>query len=331
MMNVTDKRQLKMEKGFTLLEIMISMSVGLVLFAGVISIFIGMRTTTSETSNYGELQENGRFAISVLTDDLSRQDFWGDYSGFLSSNNLISVPDQPNDDCVGDGLNNATFPEGVGQFRTIWGDTITAASLDPMGCFTTTTSKKAVVNSDVLQLKRVVASPGAVISAGNYYLRSSSSDAAIFTAGDADPIIANSQLWQYQHHVYYIRQTKVGDEFIPVLMQGRLSNLNMDFSPIVDGIEIIRFMYGVDTDSDGIVNAYISANNMTRALWDSSNDTKILAVKIFVLARGNVPDRNYDNTSTYSLGDFDYTVSDNYRRLLFSTTVTLFNNTIESW
>jgi type IV pilus assembly protein PilW len=51
-------------KGFALVELIIALSVGLVLFAGVLSIFVGMRTTTAETSSYGELQENGRFAIS---------------------------------------------------------------------------------------------------------------------------------------------------------------------------------------------------------------------------------------------------------------------------
>ncbi len=60
---------------------MISLAVGLVLFAGVMSIFVGMRTTTAETTGYGELQENGRFAISVLSDDLLRQNFWGSYVG----------------------------------------------------------------------------------------------------------------------------------------------------------------------------------------------------------------------------------------------------------
>lgn len=329
MINRNIKHSITMQKGFTLVELILSMSVGVVLFSGIISIFIGMRTTTAETSNYGELQENGRFAISILTDDLTRQDFWGDYAGYLDSSTLISVPDQPDSDCVGDGINNETFPEGIGQFRTLWGETIVAGDLDPLSCFSSSSSQRTMVGSDVLQLKRVLSTPLVAVSAGNYYLRSSLSTAGIFSADGVDPDVSDSQLWQYQHHVYYVRETKVGDEYVPVLMQGRLSNYDMSFSPIVDGIEMIRFMYGVDTDDDGIVNAYLSADNMTTKLWDNAGS--ILAVKIYVLARGSVEDNKYDNTSTYQLGDLSYPVDDNYRRLLFSTTVSLYNNSIESW
>jgi len=67
------------QHGFTLVEIFISLAVGLALFAGVISVFVGMKTTSQETTTYGELQENGRFALSVLSDDLLKQNFWGDF------------------------------------------------------------------------------------------------------------------------------------------------------------------------------------------------------------------------------------------------------------
>lgn len=327
-------------RGFTLVELMISLSIGLVLFAGVMSIFVGMRTTTAETSSYGELQENGRFAVSVLTDDLLKQNFWGDLSGTISQNSLIATPAQPVKDCVGEGVNNATFPDATGPFRTLWGQTIVAGALDPLSCFTMPTNTSTVVGSDVIQLKRAVANPISLANPaipGNYYLTSNLASSGIFAFGGVVPAIDNSRLWEYQHHVYYVRAEAVGNEFIPVLMQGRLTNFNMTFSPVIDGIEMIRFMYGVDTDTDptsagyGIVNAYISANSMTADFWDNAGGIRILAVKIFVLARGAVPDFKYDNTNTYQLGDFSYTVNDNYRRLLFSSTVTLFNNSVEAW
>ena len=51
--------------GFSLLELFIALAIGLALLLGVLSVFVGMRTTTAETSSYGEMQENGRFAISI--------------------------------------------------------------------------------------------------------------------------------------------------------------------------------------------------------------------------------------------------------------------------
>ncbi len=336
---ITSKVHPKIQ-GFTLVELMISLSVGLVLFAGVMSIFVGMRTTTAETSSYGELQENGRFAISVLTDDLLRQNFWGDLSGTFSQTSLIAIPGAPGTDCVGAGVNNGTFPQNIGPFRTLWGQTHTGIADNPLSCFSMPEGTRTMTGSDVIQLKRVIANPivaPAVTIAGNYYLSSNLTTGAVFAHGSPVPSVDNSRLWQYQHHVYYVREEPVGDNFVPVLMQGRLANFNMSFSPVIDGIEKIRFMYGVDTTTDpslpgyGVVDAFISANNMTQAFWDNAGGSRILAVKIFVLARGIRQDNKYTNTNTYQLGDLPFAVNDNYRRLLFSSTVTLYNSSVDAW
>jgi type IV pilus assembly protein PilW len=155
------------------------------------------------------------------------------------------------------------------------------------------------------------------------------------TAGvAATPVIDNSRIWQYQHHVYYVREEEVGGTLVPVLMQGRLANLSMNFTPIIDGVEVIRFMYGVGPEATGVVDRFVSADTMTDALWDNAAGTRILAVKIFVLARSILPDSKYQNTNTYQLGsgeDGKFEVNDNYRRLLFSSTVTLYNGRVDSW
>jgi type IV pilus assembly protein PilW len=114
-------------------------------------------------------------------------------------------------------------------------------------------------------------------------------------------------------------------------MQGRLANRRMDFTPIIDGIEMIRFMYGVDINGDGNVDSYLNAGNVPQNAWDNTNNNSILAVKVFVLARNIMPDRKYTNTNTYQLGDLSFPVDDNYRRLLFSSTVTLYNANVTSW
>lgn len=315
------------QRGFTLVEIFISLAVGLALFAGVLSVFVGMKTTTTETATYGELQENGRFALSILTEDLLKQDFWGDYSGSLDFSMLTSVPGAPGTECNGEGLNNGTFPIATGHFRTLWGQTIAAASV--MGCI-----DDAKTTSDILQLKRAISQPLTATTNDNYYIVANLSGAEIFTGTDI-PEVTNSQVWEYQHHIYYVREEAQGTNTVPVLMQGRLTT-NMTFDPIIDGIEMIRFMYGIDSDTEGsagygIVDAFVSAANMTDTQWDNGNNNRIIAVRIYVLARSILPDNKYTNTNTYRLGDLDVTYNDNYRRLLFNSTVTLYNAGVDSW
>ena len=318
---------MKNQRGYTLIEIFISLAIGLALFAGILSVFVGMKTTTQETATYGELQENGRFALSVLSDDLLRQNFWGDYSGTLDRSMLNAVPGAPGNECIGAGLNNGTFPNAIGHFRTLWGQTVTNSSI--MGCI-----DNAKTTSDIIQLKRAISDPLTASTSNNYYIVSNLSEAEIFT-GTVIPTVANSQVWEYQHHIYYVREEAQGNNTVPVLMQGRLTT-NMTFDPIIDGIEMIRFMYGIDTDAPGtagygIVNSFIPANNMTLTQWDNGSNTRILAVRIYVLARSILPDNKYTNTNTYNLGNLPVTFNDNYRRLLFNSTVTIYNAGVDSW
>jgi type IV pilus assembly protein PilW len=186
----------------------------------------------------------------------------------------------------------------------------------------------ATPNSDVIQLKRVISNPVAGIADNFSYFVGNMNHGAIYKrplGAAAVPLINNSRTWQYQHHIYYVRSG------LPVLMKWRLTG-QMINEPMVDGIERIYFMYGVSNVIDptlpgfGVINAYVSASNMTEALWNNTN-SRILAVKVYVLARSILPDPTYINNNTYVLGhQADYTPEDNFRRLLLSSTITLYNS-----
>lgn len=315
---------MKNQHGFSILELFISMAIGLVVLAGVLSVFLGMRTTSSETSSYGEMQETGRFTISMLTDDLMRQGFWGNMIMPLSRSALLGIPAAaPAGECTGGGINNGSFPSALGNFRSLWG--VTATNATAMGCI-----NDAKIGSDILQVKRVHTVSSAVLDANNYYLITNKSAGQIIDGGDPLPVIDNSNAWEYKHNVYYVSEESMGSDVVPVLNIIQLVN-TMDNEPLIDGVEMLKFMYGVDTSQDGIVDAYMSANNMTQAFWDNEANSRILSVRMYVLVRDIKADDDYVNDIVYQLGDTTFTApSDNYRRMLFSSTVTLFNG-VKIW
>ncbi len=326
------------QQGFTLLEIFISLVIGLVIIGGVLSVFVGIKSTTTETSSMGELQENGRFAVSLLTDDLLRQNFWGDYIGTLANDTLITNPAAPVNDCVGGGVNNGSFHSGIGNFRTLWATAVTTPTILG-GCIT-----NAASNSDVLQIKRAIANPVAANELNNnrFYIQSRTDAANIFAGNVAAPILDVSRIWEYQHHIYYVRNDSIGStgEVVPVLVQGRLQNSGatpISFNMLVEGIERIHYMFGVDTDDDGVVNAYMSSNDVPEDAWDNiddgtSNQLSILSVKLYVLVRSIRQDVKYTNNNVYQMGDLEFDANgDNYRRLLFSSTVSLYNSRVGLW
>ena len=318
----------KKQQGFSLIELFVSLAIGLALFSGVLSVFVGMRSTSSETSSFGNMQETGRFAISVLTDDLMRQGFWGDMHGSLTRGVLGLVPGAPGNECVGGGFNNGTFPNNTPlHFRTLWG--VTATAINPVSCI-----NDAKLQSDVLQIKRTIATrtAAAAMDSDRYYLVTNTENGHIIDGADALPTtINNATIWEYQHHIYYVSEQTLGGLSYPVLNRIMLVN-QMDDEPLIEGVEMVRFMYGVDVDNDGVIDTYVSSGNMTQAFWDNEFDSRIRSVKMYVLVRDLEPDANYTNRTTYQLGDFTLNaLNDNYRRMLFSSTVTLFNGDMEEW
>ncbi|PHS30717.1 MAG: hypothetical protein COA95_08410 [Methylophaga sp.] len=69
------------QKGFTLIEIMIALTLGLFLMAGVVQVFLGTKQTNRMQENLSRMQENARFAMYFLTEDIRKVAFDGGVCG----------------------------------------------------------------------------------------------------------------------------------------------------------------------------------------------------------------------------------------------------------
>lgn len=327
------------QQGLSLLEAMISLGVGVFLLGGVMMVFGSMRGTTSETLGLGELQENGRLAINILRRDVAHSGFWGEYQSQLNDG-LLAIPANPAGDCNngGNNPNNGSFPiESDWAFWSLWGAVATSSSV-------ATCIDDANTNSDVLQIKRAISFPTDFddFRSNRFYIIASSSAAAIVSGAensDTYPLIDNSQNWMYQHLVYYIANKDFYGSTVPTLMRRRLvvnssGAASMASEPVIDGIENIRIMYGVDVDLNGVVDSYVGAEDMLRDYWSQGSfDTSyILSARIFVLARALEEDKKYTNNNSYQLGDRTITGGgDHYRRMLFTTTASIINSVNGEW
>jgi type IV pilus assembly protein PilW len=67
---VTDQQALRRQAGFTLIELMVAMVLGLLVAAGIITVFISTSSSNQAQNQLARLQEEGRFAITRLDGDL---------------------------------------------------------------------------------------------------------------------------------------------------------------------------------------------------------------------------------------------------------------------
>ena len=65
------------QSGVSLVELMVSITIGLILMAGVLSIFMSSKVTYLANEKTARLQENGRVALDLIQHDVRSAGFMG--------------------------------------------------------------------------------------------------------------------------------------------------------------------------------------------------------------------------------------------------------------
>ena len=87
-------RTAKTNAGLSLIELLIAMVLGLTLAAGVIQIYVGSTTTERDQEARLRMQENGRFALNFLSNELRMAGYLGCFGSMegLSANDTLDHP-----------------------------------------------------------------------------------------------------------------------------------------------------------------------------------------------------------------------------------------------
>lgn len=82
------------QSGFTLVELMISMVLGLFIVLALLTLLINVNRNNSEMTKANRVIENGRFSVQLLEQDISHAGFW---AGYLPQFDDVTVPGMPGD------------------------------------------------------------------------------------------------------------------------------------------------------------------------------------------------------------------------------------------
>ena len=295
------------QTGMTLIEIMIALLIGVFLLGGVIEIFTASQQTYRMQENLSRLQENGRFAMDFLARDIRMAGF----IGCNSQANLTSILKPPTSYLY-------KFSNPVDGFEatsaTAWTPAIDPAITLPLGgsdvvtirraddtiSFTVTAqaTNTADLTLDATATTANLKSAGFLDSAGAnncaIAVVSNCSAATVFqvsaagannlshnagggcapdnSTNDLGNTYKNGQVYPINTISYYVRTGASGS---PTLY--RRIGLN-DAQEIVEGIEQMQVLYGVDTDAEGTANYYVTANNV-------ANMAQVVSIRITLTVR----------------------------------------------
>ncbi|BBS18644.1 MULTISPECIES: PilW family protein [Aeromonas] len=322
-------------RGFTLVEWLVAMLLGLFLLAGVFTVFVMSRSSSEDAFDQSELQENGRLAIRLISQDIKWAGFFGAYTGqstqvgsslSLSAGSIVPA----SSDCL-DERSVGSLPSNAGPIRGLWVSRVsTTKGLAGFACIL---AADRVENSDVISIKRLVGRPipaSEGLDTNRFYMAANSQEARIIKGSETRPLFGannESQIWEYQHYIYYLSQ----EDGVPVLRKRYLTvngGSALIGGAMAEGVEHMVLMYGVDDSliPDGRIDRYISTDQMTTQRW---NEGRVLGARLFLLIRAARESSRYKNNNSYQLGNITVDGGgDGYRRLLLESSIALRNQQI---
>lgn len=139
------------QAGMSLVEVLVALAIGMFLLLGMVTVFSNSSQTQREMERAGSMIENGRYAISVLTDDLRHAGFYGHFYDLSTLTAPSTTPDPCEKDDTDDMLNALAYP--IHGFAAA--NLTTRADISGTGCTALLTNANLRVGSDVLVLRRV--------------------------------------------------------------------------------------------------------------------------------------------------------------------------------
>lgn len=312
-------------RGFSLVELMIAIVLGLILIAGVIQVFLGNRQTQLTEQAVARVQESGRLAIDFIESDLRAAGFYGtgtvpnllsnptiqntvananQYNQNNFSTNSVRVysksggwiPANPDADINATAVNNNR--EGSDLIAVFYGEKTPAqinGSVTGAASITITTNGACFKQGDLAML----AKPNyvAVFKITN----TPSCSAAVTTLTHATPDNSTDSFSntydQYAHvlklrsQVYYVGNTgrkNSADEIVWALYRSTDGKAPEE---LIEGIEFLKLQYGGRLGSGNI--KYGGANDIPA--------NQIITARVGVLAQSLDSVRTDADTKTYTL------------------------------
>lgn len=301
------------QQGMTLIEVMVSITVGLILLSGVISIFSSNKLAYRLQESTNVLDENARFALNQIQYHLRMADHWGGVEPDIvrTDPTLAALP------IATTVCTESLAVSNVGFFA------LEGTASPPLSCIPAADYQP---NTDVLIMRYAGSDRVATanIKSDDIYLRTRvGADAMLFKGSSKtslpgnlseSPEPADQATYPFYTVIYFIRKCASqdlgtagvcdsADDTTPTLARMVLSGTSLVQEDVVAGVEQLQATFGKFTDAKEPKIQYYSATLIAAKDWPS-----IVNVQVSMVVRGAEYDVTHtDNRSFKLYGNFNYT------------------------
>lgn len=349
------------ERGYTLIELLIALTIGAFLVGGILQLYVGSKKSYSTQQALMELQEVGRFSLNMMVSDIR-------LAGFMGCGNAAAVVNTLNGSAtnweydaatsiLGYEGGASTFPAdfsanvvaGTDAFtitRAVPDDRYVVLNHSPATATITLNAAHDLQQGEVLVVTDCLntaimqqTNANAGNSATTIINASGAGSPGNCTQGLGEPLDCTSTSgtpYQYDpdsfvlrllSRAYYIGTGASGRSALFRMTLGANGTLGTPVE-IADGVVDMQLVYGVDTNADGSIDAYQRADAISTVNW-----ANVLSVQINLLMQ-STDDRVADNPQSYILFDgtagslTPVTPADRRLRRVYSSTTTIRNRVL---
>ncbi|WP_043320861.1 PilW family protein [Microbulbifer sp. HZ11] len=296
------------QKGISLVELMISITIGLILMTGVVQLFLSSRTTFSTQQALARVQESGRLAMEFLAEDIRMAGYMGCMSRNMNfTNTLKQASDLEYNFEVGiEGADNYSaavtgYPANIvagtdvlvvrgangngvdvtqnnnGAQLFVENTGVTASCPSGLDSFSGLCEEDILVVSDcskarVFQATNLQSTNGGLeVNIAHSNANVTPGNAVSSWGGSSNPdenFGTDSEIIKMNTTVYYIRNSDVSGQ--PGLWQQINGGTPIE---LLEGVEDMQLTYGEDTDGDGVPDSYSTATAV--ADWEEVSGVRV--------------------------------------------------------
>ena len=314
-------------QGFSLVELMVALAIGLLLLSGALGVYGNSRSTIQTTERLAGLQNSARFILDMVEPDVRAAGFWG----LTNRTDFVAGRAGPGDPVSIAVINDCEANWSINLDRPIEGSN----DANPYAPTCLFAPDAHVEGTDMLVVRHAAdtPTPAAGLEEGRIYIRADQSHAQIFTGTTAPGGFGpEAQDYELETHAYFVAESSDFVSTMPSLRRLALSDGGV--SPeigemeILAGVEDMQVQFGLDTDGDGSVNMYV---NPVVGL----DATQVRAVRLWLRLRADTAELGYVDQARYLYADQDYVPTetespddDALRRLLVTKTIALRNRLV---
>lgn len=333
-------------RGFTLIEVMVALTIGLLLCAAFLAVLQRCRAAISVNESLAHLQDGARVAMEVMARDLEHAGFLG-FAGMgtarferggavLAQGDALREPDAAHPAPPVAGLPSGAHDCGINLVVDVFSPVEATNNVYPPAsvapdCAPTSIAGGARAGSDTLTVRR--ASESAVdVHAGRIQLYSRAHEGhgqvTLFADGAAPgPLGSDAEVRDLEVRRYYIANNSIDRRGWPALRVKALTESHgaaqFRDEEVLPGVEDLQVEFGVvDPVAEPWQIRFVPSD------YPHLRDQRIVAVRLWLRVRADSTEYGYRDFSRHRYSDVDFTPVGSeagQRRIVIERTVTLRN------